>query len=102
MHTQPLRQILDRQLERIRKPPDDEHAGAERARDRHLALGAQRILRRGTLWATPDEVVTAARAAIEDHQAHENRRRQKRRLRAKARRKKLKAEPPDPTPENPL
>ena len=84
MDPEPLRQILDRQLKRIRKAADTVDTDAERETGLWMALGARRLLQAGTLWGTVDDIEAAAKAAVNEHRADASRRRNERRQRAEA------------------
>ena len=85
MDPEPLRQILDRQLKRIRKAADTEDTDAGRETGLWMAIGARRLLQAGTLWGTVDDIKTAAKASSNEHRARASRRRRERRQRAEAR-----------------
>ena len=91
MDPEPLRQILDRQLKRIRKAADTEDTDAGRETGLRMALGARRLMQAGTLWGTVDDIEAAAKAVVNEHRADASRRRKERRQRAEAKQRRLDA-----------
>ena len=91
MDPEPLRQILDRQLKRIRKAADTEDTDAGRETGLRMALGARRLMQAGTLWGTVDDIEAAAKTVVNEHRADASRRRNERRQRAEAKQRRLDA-----------
>ena len=96
METEPLRRILERQLQRIAAAGDTDGGATKIEKGRHMAAGARRLLQRGTTWATEADIEAAAKAVADERRAKENeykRARRKRAVALNALKKKRNAEP---------